>query len=95
MKLSLQSMQAPTRLSDYQEQLVTLQATLDTLQKEKREQLSQREEHIARLKGEVNALEQQLIQAKLDAATVKTQLQEEKNRALLMKKQIKDQQRAA
>jgi hypothetical protein len=43
----------------------------------------------------VNALEQQLIQAKLDAATVKTQLQEEKNRALLMKKQIKDQQKAA
>jgi hypothetical protein len=95
MKLSLQSLQALNRLSDYQEQLVTLQATLDTLQKEKREQLSQREEHIARLKGEVNALEQQLIQAKLDAATVKTQLQEEKNRALLMKKQIKDQQRAA
>jgi hypothetical protein len=30
---------------------------LDTLQREKKEQLSQREEHISRLKGEVNALE--------------------------------------
>jgi len=36
--------------------------------------LAQREETIAGLRREVNALEQQLIQAKLDAATVKQQL---------------------
>ena len=47
------------------------------------------------MRVEVNQLEQQLIQAKLDCATVKTQLQEEKNRAIILKKQIKDQEKAS
>ena len=63
---------------------------IETLQREKRQNLTERESVIERLKVEVNQLEQQLVQAKLDAATVKTQLQEEKNRALILKKQVKD-----
>lgn len=48
--------------------------------------LGERDGVIDKMRIEVNQLEQQLIQAKLDCATVKTQLQEEKNRAIILKK---------
>ena len=56
---------------------------------------SQKEEQLASLCKERNQLEQQLIQAKLDAATVKSQLLEERNKSLILKKQIKDQTKVA
>ena len=60
------------------------------MQRDKKDLIQQKDDHILTLNQDINSLEQQLIQAKLDAAQIKSQLQEEKNRALILKRQIKD-----
>jgi hypothetical protein len=85
-KLGLLQLQSQNKCDEYAESIRTLQEQVGRIQREKREMAQLKEDIIATLRAEVNGLEQQLIQAKLDAATVKSQLQEEKNRALILRK---------
>lgn len=90
LKLSLHQLQTETQLAEAHDRCTQLQAQVDMLMRERQGTLAAREQGIDRMRIEVNQLEQQLIQAKLECATVKTQLQEEKNRAIILKKQVKD-----
>ncbi len=88
--MSLQQLQNENQLQEAHERCNELQTQVDQLLQQRKHALENAKEEGAKSRAEINALEQQLIQAKLEAATVKTQLQEEKNRAILLKKQIKD-----
>ena len=93
--MSLQQLQTESQLQEAHEKCSHLQIQLDSIKRERQVSLVERDGIIDKMRVEVNQLEQQLIQAKLDCATVKTQLQEEKNRAIILKKQIKDQEKAS
>ena len=78
--MSLQQLQNENQLQEAHERCNELQTQVDQLLQQRKHALENAKEEGAKTRAEINALEQQLIQAKLEAATVKTQLQEEKNR---------------
>lgn len=100
LKLDLLKVQSAIQLEEANDKIANLQiligkvssslSHLDQLSREKKEIASHKEDQLTALQRELKGLEAQLIQAKLDMATMRGQLEAERNQCLILKKQLKD-----
>jgi small-conductance mechanosensitive channel len=86
MKLEISEMRNSTQIDQYKNQIMQLEISVSKLANEKLELLTQKDIQIRKIKLEVKQLEQELIDAKMQSANLKSRLQEQQNKVVKLKK---------
>ena len=87
MKLQIQEMKNNSMIDDYKNQIMQLEISVSRLAKDKIDLLNQRDTQVRKIKLEVKQLEQELIDAKMESAYLKSRLQEQQNKVSKLKRQ--------
>ena len=90
MKLEIEEMRNNTQIDSYKNQIMQLEISVSKLANEKLELLTTKDIHIRKIKLEVKQLEQELIDAKMQSANLKSRLQEQQNKVIKLKKKAPD-----
>ena len=76
MKMQIHEMQSRSQIDDLRNKIMQLELSVSKLSKDKLDLLSQKDDQIRRSKLELRQLEQELIDAKIESAYLKSRLQE-------------------